>query len=160
MQALLDMMPGGASSVRVRSDAANHLITLSKDMCIPEEERDAQDEEMQSFYRSAVGRFIWIQQVVRYDTSYATHRLASFLSNHGTSHFKALVWLTGYLKGSMLRGIKYSFDGKLKISAYVDANYLNDVNDRLSTWAYVFVINGAPFSSKVGNTSVYAWEAP
>ena len=52
----------------------------------------------------------------------------------------------------MLRGIKYSRGEKLEVSGYVDANHLNDVDDRLSTWAYVFVINGAPFSWKVGKT--------
>ena len=152
VQALLDMLPGGASSVRTRSNPGNHLVTLTKDMCIPEEERDAQAEDMQSMYRSAVGLLIWIQQTVRYDISYATQRLASFLSNSGPQHFKALLWLAGYLKGSMLRGIKYSFGGNLEICGYVDANHLNDVDDRLSTWAYVFVINGSPFSWKVGKT--------
>ena len=59
VQALLDMMPGGVSSVRVNCRVS--LVTLSKAMCIPEEERDAQDEDMQAFYRSAVGLLIWIQ---------------------------------------------------------------------------------------------------
>ena len=52
----------------------------------------------------------------------------------------------------MLRGIKYSYGGNLNVSGYVDANHLNDVDDRLSTWAYVFVINGVPLSWKVGKT--------
>ena len=144
-------MPGGASSIKVRSTPGNHLVTLSKAMCIPEKERDAQAEEMQAFYRSAVGILIWIQQIVRFDISYSTHRLASFLSNPGPSHFKALLWLAGYHKGSMLRGVKYSSGGNLEISEY-DANQLNDVDDRPSTWAYVFVVHGAPLSEKVGKT--------
>ena len=80
IQALLDMLPGGASSIKVRSTPGNHLVTLSKAMCIPEEDRYAQDLDMQSLYRSAVGLLIWIQQTVRYDISYPTQRLASFLS--------------------------------------------------------------------------------
>jgi hypothetical protein len=152
VQALLDMMPGGVSSIKVRSTPGNHLITLSKAMCIPDDQQDAQDEDTQSLYRSAVGLLIWIQQTVRYDISYATHRLASFLSNPGPQHFKALYWLAGYLKGSMLRGIKYSYGGNLEISGFVDANHLNDVDDRLSTWCYVFTVNGSPFSWKVGKT--------
>ena len=52
----------------------------------------------------------------------------------------------------MLRGIKYSFGGNLEILVYVDANHLNDVDDRLSTWSYVFVINDSPFSWKAGKT--------
>ena len=152
VQGLLDMIPGGASNVRARSNPGNHLVTLSKAMCIPEEERDAQDVEIQSLYRSAVGLLIWIQQTIRYNISYTTHRLASFLSSPGTSHLKALVWLAGYLKESMLCGVKYSFGGKLDISGYMDANHLNDVDDRLSIWAYVFVINGVPFPWKYYKT--------
>ena len=133
IQALLDMLPGGASSIKVRSTPGNHLVTFSKAMCIPEEDRDAQDLDMQSLYKSAVGLLIWIQQTIRYDISYSTQRLASFLSNPGQNHFKSLVWLAGYLKGSMLRGVKYSFGGNLEISGYVDANHLNDVDDHLST---------------------------
>ena len=52
----------------------------------------------------------------------------------------------------MLCGIKYSSGGNLEVSGYVDANHLNDVDDRLLTWVYVFVINGAPFSWNVGKT--------
>ena len=63
-----------------------------------------------------------------------------------------MIWLAGYLKGSMLRGIKYSYGDKLEIAGYVDANHLNDVDDRLSTWSYVFTINSSPFSWKVGKT--------
>ena len=83
VQALLDMMPGGVSSIKVRSTPGNHLITLSKAMCIPDDQQDAQDEDTQSLYRSAVGLLIWIQQTVRYDISYATQRLSSFLANPG-----------------------------------------------------------------------------
>ena len=146
------MLPGGSPSIKVRSNPGNHLVTLTKAMCIPEEEKDAQTVDAQSLYRSAVGLLIWIQQTIRYDISFATQRLSSFLTSPGEHHWKALIWLAGYLKGSMLRGIKYSREEKLEVSGYVDANHLNDVDDRLSTWAYVFVINGAPFSWKVGKT--------
>ena len=52
----------------------------------------------------------------------------------------------------MFRGIKYSSSGKPEIPDYVDANHLNDVDDRLSIWDYVFDINEGPFSWKVGKT--------
>ena len=91
------MLPGGASGIKVRSTPGNFLVTLSKAMCIPEDQRDAQDLDMQSLNRSAVVLLIWIQQTVRFDISYSTHRLTSCLSSPGISHFKALLWLAGYL---------------------------------------------------------------
>ena len=50
VQAFMDMLPGGASGIKVRSTPGNHLVTLSKAMCIPEDQRDAQDLDMQSKY--------------------------------------------------------------------------------------------------------------
>ena len=151
VQALLDLLPGGAD-LKARTTPGNVAVTLTKDMMMTEDEKDSQADDMQSMYRSAVGLCIWIQQTVRYDISYSTHRLASFVSNPGYQHFKALLWLAGYLKSTMLRGIKYSHGGVLELHGYVDANHLNDPDDRLSTWSYVFTMNGAPFSWKVGKT--------
>jgi hypothetical protein len=151
VQALLDLLPGGAE-LKARSTPGNAAVTLTKDMSMTEDEKDSQADDMQSMYRSAVGLCIWIQQTVRFDISYSTHRLASFVSNPGHQHFKALLWLAGYLKATMLRGIKFSYGGVLDLRGFVDANHLNDPDDRLSTWSYVFTINGAPFSWKVGKT--------
>ena len=60
VQALLDMLPGGASGIKVKSTPGNHLLTLSKAMSIPEDQLDAQDLDMQSLYRSASGLLFWI----------------------------------------------------------------------------------------------------
>ena len=46
------MLTGGASGIKLRSTPGNHLITLSKAMYIPEDQRDAQDLDMESEIRA------------------------------------------------------------------------------------------------------------
>ena len=59
--------------------------------------------------------------------------------------------MAGYLKSTMLKAIKYSFCGDLKLEGFVDASHLAD-EGRTSTWCYVFKLCGGIISWKVGKT--------
>ena len=151
IKAFLDMLSDSMEEIKERSTPGNPVVNLSKEMCPETEEINANVRDMQGLYRSGVGICIWIQQTVRYDISYATHRLSRFVRNPGFKHYTALLWLAGYLKSTMLKAIKYSFCGDLKLEGFVDASHLAD-EGRTSTWCYVFKLCGGIISWKVGKT--------
>ena len=53
-----------------------------------------------------------------------------------------------YLKGTIQHGITYTKQSSGECVAYSDADWGRDLDDRRSTSAYLFVINGGPVSWK------------
>lgn len=99
-------------------------------------------------YRQLLGALMWAQAATRPNLSFAVTLLACFQSNPGLAHWKALLHMLAYVKGTLNYRIPYSRDlgGSTKPIGYVDADYGGDLDTRRSTSGYVFLMAGGPVS--------------
>ena len=97
-------------------------------------------------YREALGSCMWVQVATRPDIAFAVSVLSHFQSNPGPAHWKAMLHLLAYLKGSINYKISYSWGGDLAPIGFVDADYAGDIDTRGSTSGYVFTMAGGPVS--------------
>lgn len=97
-------------------------------------------------YREALGSCMWAQVATRPDIAYALSVLARFQANPGPAHWKAMLHLLAYLKGTLNYKITYHRGGSLDPIGFVDADYAGDIDTRRSTSGYVFTIAGGPVS--------------
>jgi hypothetical protein len=81
-------------------------ITLSKSMSpTTQEERD----EMANVpYRQAVGTLLWLSLGTRPDICYAVSQVAKFNDCFGREHWKAVLRIFRYLKGTLKLGLKFA----------------------------------------------------
>ena len=99
-------------------------------------------------YRQLLGALMWAQAATRPDLSFAITLLAHFQSNPGPAHWKALLHVLAYIKGTLNHKILYSKElgGSTKPLGYVDADYGGDLDTRRSTSRYVFLMARGPVS--------------
>ncbi|EDR06651.1 retrovirus-related pol polyprotein [Laccaria bicolor S238N-H82] len=119
-------------------------ITLSESDC-PKTDEDRHYMKDKP-YREALGSCMWAQVATRPDIAYALSVLARFQGNPGPAHWKAMLHLLAYLKGTIGYKITYNRGGSLDPIGFVDADYAGDVDTRRSTSGYVFTIAGGPVS--------------
>ena len=89
---------------------------------------------------------MWVQVATRPDIAFAVSILSRFQSNPGPAHWKAMLHLLAYLKGSINYKISYSRGGDLAPIAFVDADYAGDIDTCRSTSGYVFTMARGPVS--------------
>ena len=75
------------------------VILSKKDMATTESHK----KEVESLYgklhyRSAIGALIYLSSGTRPDITFAVGKLAKFSESPGPKHYKALVWLLGYVR--------------------------------------------------------------
>ena len=58
-------------------------------------------------YREAIGSLLYLATVRRPDISFIVNKLSKYLSNHDSSHWRAVKRVFAYLKGTMNVGILY-----------------------------------------------------
>lgn len=99
-------------------------------------------------YRQLLGALMWAQAATRPDLSFAVNLLARFQSNPGPAHWKAILHVLAYVKGTLDYQILYSRDlgGAIKPIGYVDSDYGGDLDTRRSTSGYIFMMAGGPVS--------------
>ena len=97
-------------------------------------------------YCEALGSCMWAQVGMRPDIAFAVSVLSRFQSNPGPAHWKAMLHLLAYLKGSINYRITYSRGGDLSPIGFVDADYAGDIDTCRSTSGYVFTMAGGPVS--------------
>ena len=97
-------------------------------------------------YCEALGSCMWVQVATRLDIAFAVSVLSCFQSNPGPAHWKAMLHLLAYLKGTIDYRITYSWGGDLSPIGFVDADYAGDVDTGRSTSGYVFTMAGGPVS--------------
>ncbi|CAM9901067.1 unnamed protein product, partial [Heterosigma akashiwo] len=116
---------------------------------INEAEGEPLDEAHIHEFRSAIGKLNWIAGATRPDIAYAMQILSRGLSKPFTHHWKALILLLGYLKGTPNAGIcfkKGNLDfnkNLLNISMYCDADLATVHEDTKSTSGIMIFINGS-----------------
>ena len=79
-------------------------------------------------YCSALGGLMWAQVVICPDLSYTVNTLVRFRTKPGPGHWKALMHVYAYVRGTLDYTITYyrGSDETLKPVRYVDANYGGD----------------------------------
>ena len=97
-------------------------------------------------YREALGSCMWAQVATRPDIAYALSVLARFQTNPGPAHWKAMLHLLAYLKGTLHYKITYQRGGNIDPIGFVDADYAGDIDMRRSTSGYVFTMASGPVS--------------
>lgn len=99
-------------------------------------------------YGQLLGALMWAQAATRPDLLFAVNLLARFQSNPGPAHWKALLHVLAYVKGTLDYKIVYSRElgGSIKPTGYVDSDYGGDLDTRRSTSGYVFMMAGGPVS--------------
>uniref|UniRef100_A0A5S6QJX2 Reverse transcriptase Ty1/copia-type domain-containing protein n=1 Tax=Trichuris muris TaxID=70415 RepID=A0A5S6QJX2_TRIMR len=100
-------------------------------------------------YRKAIGSLLYLATATRPDISFAVGQLCRCMEHPTQRDWKAVKRVMRYLAGSPYRKLRFSANGSIKLSGFVDADWAGDQADRKSTSGYAF---------KVG-TSTVAWSS-
>ncbi|OAE31211.1 hypothetical protein AXG93_4188s1020 [Marchantia polymorpha subsp. ruderalis] len=94
-------------------------------------------------YSSAVGTVMYTMVCSRPDIAHAISVLSRYMSNPGKDQWLAMKHLLRYLKGTTDVGLVYCKRGSsILVESYVDSDYAGDKDNKKSTIAYQFLING------------------
>jgi hypothetical protein len=97
-------------------------------------------------YGSLVGTLLYGAICTRPDISYAVSKLAKFRDCHTKTHWKMLKDVFRYLKGTCTDGLhirrRKGQEGPMTVTAYCDADWAEDKDDRKSRTGYVIYIDG------------------
>ncbi|CAA7051267.1 unnamed protein product [Microthlaspi erraticum] len=96
-------------------------------------------------YRSVVGSLQYLA-FTRPDISYAVNRLSQFMHAPTTEHWQATKRLLRYLAGTSSHGTFYSRSNPTSLHAYSDADWGGDIDDYVSTNAYIVYLGKHPIS--------------
>ncbi|KAM1998218.1 hypothetical protein EV2_005744 [Malus domestica] len=95
-------------------------------------------------YASLVGSVMYIQVCTRPDLAFTLSVLGRFQSNPGVSHWNAAKKVLRYLQKTKSYMLVYSYAESLDLVCFSDADLAGDVDDRMSTNGYIFIMaNGA-----------------
>lgn len=81
----------------------------------------------------------------RPDVAYVVTQLSQYLGDTDQQHWKSATCVLRYLKTTRIYGITY--DGstsEVQITAYTDADWGSNIDDRRSMSGTIFMIGGAP----------------
>ena len=79
------------------------------------------------------------------------------MSNPSKEHWTSLKWLLRYLKGKLNHGLVYKKSKKnFLLEGFIDSDYAGNRDNRKSTSAYFFLLNGNCISWKVQQQPVVA----
>ncbi|GJV00991.1 zinc finger, CCHC-type containing protein [Tanacetum coccineum] len=96
-------------------------------------------------YSRATGCLMYAMTSTRPDIAYAVGRLSRFTSNPSRQHWQAITRVFKYLKGTMNYGLLYvGYPSMLK--SYLNASWINHVEDSSSTSGWVFLLGGGAIS--------------
>ncbi|XP_062119585.1 uncharacterized mitochondrial protein AtMg00810-like [Humulus lupulus] len=87
------------------------------------------------FYRSLVGALQYAT-ITRPEITYAVNRVSQFMQNPLQSHFKVVKKILRYLKGTLDYGLHLSRSSQLSLTAFCDADWASDPDDRRSTTGF------------------------
>ncbi|CAL2258747.1 unnamed protein product [Prunus armeniaca] len=105
---------------------------------------DGQPYGNPTLYRSIVGALQYLT-FTRPDIAFSVHQVCQFMQNPMVSHFTAVKRILRYLKGTMHFGLSYT-RGNLNLTAFSDADWAGDPNDRRSTTGLVVFLGSNPVS--------------
>lgn len=117
----------------------DHSLPLLKST--PDEERSPL-----TLYQEIIGSLNHLAVFSRPDISNSVSQLSQFLQNPSASHLKAARHVLRYLKRTRDYSITYRHSQRLIILGFADANWGGNLNTRISTTGYVFIINNGVVS--------------
>uniref|UniRef100_A0A2N9FJA4 Integrase catalytic domain-containing protein n=1 Tax=Fagus sylvatica TaxID=28930 RepID=A0A2N9FJA4_FAGSY len=99
-------------------------------------------------YRSMVGALHYLT-FTRPDISFAVHQVCQYMSAPTTTHLAAAKRVLRYIRGTLHHGIEFT-PGPLSLSAYTDADWAGDPDDRRSTSGFLIYLgsNAITWSAK------------
>jgi hypothetical protein len=113
-----------------------------------------EEEEMKGIpYRNLVGGLLWLARATRPDIAAAVSILSRFSHKPSPRHWKALLGVLKYLKGTTDLGIRYfkrpvdhNNIKRNTLYCYADSSFGNDLEDGKSTTGYIVFLNGGAVS--------------
>jgi len=127
------------------------LDTSIKLSSITENEASTDPQE----YANIVGGLTFAAYVTRPDIACAVSQLTQFLNKPSTTHMHAAKCILCYLQGISTLGITYR-PPLLRLQAYSDANWAEDMDTRRSTTGYVVMLNNGAIAWKSHRQSTVA----
>ena len=101
-------------------------------------------------YRAGVATVTYLGCTTRPDVSAAAAMLGKVQHAPKSMHMTLLKRTIGYLRGTRTKGIRYTMPKdprkRNKLTAFADASWADDKDDRRSTHGYVMYMNGGPVS--------------
>ena len=88
--------------------------------------------EHPSLYRSTVGSLQYLT-MTRPDISFAVNKLSQYLQAPTVTHWAACKRLLRYLVGTPTQGLRFTKTPTLSLTAFADADYASNLDDRRST---------------------------
>ena len=86
-------------------------------------------------YRSIVGALQYLT-LTRPDLSFAVNKVCQYLHSPTTDHWTAVKRILRYLRYTLHHGLKISKSPSLLVSAFTDADWAGDIDDRRSTGGF------------------------
>ena len=100
-------------------------------------------------FQAITGSVMYLAQVIRYDIMYAVNQLSKAMSKPSKAHMAAAKRLLCYLAGATDFAITYK-QGGFKLTAFVDAYWGNNRDNRKSMSSYLVFFSNALVSFNVG----------
>jgi hypothetical protein len=107
------------------------------------------DEDLDTVfsYQECVGAWQWVVSGTRPDISYTISKTGQYNAAPRTPHVAALKRLMKYLNGTADLKLTYGGDHINNVlTAYVDADFAMDIDDRKSRSGFALMLNGGPIS--------------
>uniref|UniRef100_A0A2N9FSD8 Integrase catalytic domain-containing protein n=1 Tax=Fagus sylvatica TaxID=28930 RepID=A0A2N9FSD8_FAGSY len=95
-------------------------------------------------YRSLVGALHYLT-FTRPDISFSVHQVCQYMSTPTSTHLAAAKRILRYIRGTLNHGIAFT-PGSLHLSAYTDADWAGDPDDRRSTSGYIVYLGSNPIT--------------
>lgn len=94
-------------------------------------------------YKQLIGSLMYVMLGSRPDLCFSIMYFSQFQSNFGVEHWKHLKNVLRYLQHTKAYRLKYSQSKmNLNVQAYVDSDFANDLNDRISISGFILKLNG------------------
>jgi hypothetical protein len=113
-------------------------------------------------YQSIIGGIGYAVIVTRPDCAYANGILRRYQNYYGRDHWEAAKTILKYLYSTKEKGLHYKKETNATVSAYVDASFADDLDDRKSTQGYIIFLGDGPIawkSTKQKTTALSTCEA-
>lgn len=94
----------------------------------------------ETFYKQIVGSLMYIT-AIRPDFMFVVSLISRFMAQPIELHLQAAKMALRYLKGTVNYGIFYRKAGNEKLIVYTDNDYVGDMEDKKSTFGFVFMLS-------------------
>jgi hypothetical protein len=109
---------------------------------------DGEPIEDPTRYRHIVGSLVYLG-VTRPDISYSVHILSQFVSAPTQIHYRHLLGVLRYLRGTISRRLFFSRSSSLLLQAYCDATWASDPSNHRSLSVYCVFLGGSITAWKI-----------